>query len=91
MADDQLRLMINQAGRLMLNSLAVSVEHIRTCPRCERLFLVAFEASADQLEENAPAPLAATTDAWSPIPDVWSLIKEQLREFRQCAGWPKGA
>ena len=64
-------------------SLAMSVEHIRTCPRCERLFLVAYEASVDQSEENRPAVVAFT--------DVWLIIKEQLREFRQCADWPKGA
>lgn len=83
MADDRLKLVRNRIGRGMLKSLAVSVEHIRTCPRCERLFLVAYEASADQSEENRPA-LAAPTD-------VWLIIKEQLREFRQCESWPHGA
>ena len=83
MADDQLKQVRNRIGRGMLKSLAVSVEHIRTCPRCERLFLVAYEASADQSEENRPAVAAPT--------DVWIIIKEQLREFRQCADWPKGA
>ncbi len=55
MADDRLKQVRNRVGRGMLKSLAVSVEHIRTCPRCERLFLVAYEASADQSEENRPA------------------------------------
>src|SRR5271156_7204278 len=73
----------NQIGRWVLRQLAEASEHIRTCPRCERLFLVAYEASADQSEENRPAVAAST--------DVWLIIKEQLREFRQCADWPKGA
>ena len=83
MADDQLRRMRNLYGRLVLKRLAESAEHIRNCPRCERLFLIAYEASADQLKENPPALLVPT--------DVWLIIKEQVREFRQCAGWPKGA
>jgi hypothetical protein len=67
----------------MLKTLSISVEHIRTCPRCERLFLVAYEESADRLREDPPVIVVPT--------DVWLIIKEQLREFRQCVDWPKGA
>ncbi len=83
MAGDHLKRVRNMYGRGILKSLAVSLENIRTCPRCERLFLVAYEASADQSEDNLPAVAAST--------DVWLIIKEQLRDFRQCTDWPKGA
>lgn len=83
MADDHLKRLRNQYGRRLLRVLAESVEHICNCPRCERLFLVAYEASADRLREDPPVIVVPT--------DVWLIIKEQLREFRQCADWPKGA
>ena len=86
MADDALKQARNRYGRLALKALSESVEHIRNCPRCERLFLVAYEASADQLGESNPD--FPKLFIISPT-DVWLIIKELLHEFRQCAGWPK--
>jgi hypothetical protein len=85
MTDDVLKQARNRFGRSALKALADSADHIRTCPRCERLFLVAYEASADQLDRMNPnLPKAILV---SPT-DVWLIVKELLPEFRQCVDWP---
>jgi hypothetical protein len=87
MADERLKRHRDRLGRLALKGQAEAAEHIRICPRCERLFLVAYEASADRLGglyPNLPRALAI------PSTDVWLITKDLLREFRQCQGWPKG-
>ena len=85
MADDILNQARKRFGRFALKTLSESVEHIRACPRCERLFLVAYEASAEQLGGTNPdSPKMITVSST----DVWLITKELLHEFRQCAGWP---
>jgi hypothetical protein len=85
MADDVLKQARNRFGRSALKALSESADHIRTCPRCEKLFLGAYEASADQLDRiNPHLPKAMFV---SPT-DVWLIVRELLHEFRQCAGWP---
>lgn len=86
MAGDVLKQARNRFGRSALKTLAESVEHIRACPRCERLFLVAYEASAEQsggMDPDSPKMIMVSSR------DVWLIIKELLHEFRQCKGWPK--
>ena len=51
----------------------MSVEHIRACPRCERLFFVAYATHADQSEENRPALTAPT--------DVSLILKNSFATF----------
>jgi hypothetical protein len=85
MADDVLKQARYRYGRWALKTLSESAEHIRTCPRCERLFLVAYEASAEQLGGIDPdSPKMITISST----DVWLITKELLHEFRQCEGWP---
>jgi hypothetical protein len=86
MADDVLKEARKRYGRFALKTLAESVEHIRACPRCERLFLVAYEASEEQsggIDPDSPKMITVSST------DVWLITKELLHEFRQCAGWPK--
>jgi len=86
MADDVLKQARMRFGRSALKTLAESVEHIRACPRCERLFLVAYEASAEQrggIDPDSPKMITVSST------DVWLITKELLHDFRQCAGWPK--
>lgn len=85
MADDVLKQARKRYGRFALKTLAESVEHIRACPRCERLFLVAYEPTAE-LGGIDPDSLKMITVSST---DVWLIIKELLHGFRQCAGWPK--
>lgn len=73
-------------GRRALKTQAEVAEHIRTCARCERLFLVAYEASADQWEQDHPAP---SRHLWVHPSEVWLITRELLREFRECSNWPK--
>ena len=80
MADPINKEQIRMIGRQLLNAQAQAAEHIRSCSRCQRLFLVAFEAAAEQLDQ------AATIHS-----EVWLLTRELLREFRQCSDWPRGA
>ncbi len=86
MAGDVLKKARNRFGRAALNTLVESVNHIRTCPRCERLFLVAYEASAEQLGGIDPDSAKMITVSST---GVWLITKDLLHEFRQCAGWPK--
>lgn len=80
MADPINKEQIHMVGRQLLKIQAQAAEHIRGCSRCERLFLVAFEATAEQLDQ---APTLHS--------EVWLLTRELLREFRQCSDWPRGA
>ena len=85
MANDVLKQVRNRFGRSALKALSESVNHVRTCPRCERLFLVAFEAGADESDRiNPNLPKAMLL---SPA-YVWLIVKELLPEFRQCVDWP---
>jgi hypothetical protein len=69
-------------GRILLKAQVQAAEHIRDCPRCERLFLVAFEAADSEWIELNQVKTGAS--------DGWAIIKELLPEFRQCGGWPPG-
>jgi hypothetical protein len=85
MAEDVLKGARNRFGRQALKALSDSADHIRTCPRCERLFLIAYEANADQFGSIYPqlpkAMIVSSTE-------VWLIVKELLPEFRQCVDWP---
>jgi hypothetical protein len=77
MVDDGLKRVRDRYGRWALKAQAEAAEHIRTCPRCERLFLVAYEATVDQMKVMVfPSK-------------VWLITMELLPEFRQCSSWPK--
>ncbi|MGA6969996.1 MAG: hypothetical protein WBY93_00080 [Candidatus Binatus sp.] len=85
MAEDVLKGLRNRFGREAPQPLSESVNHVRTCSRCERLFLVAYEASADESDRiNPNLPKAMLLSAKY----VWLIVKELLPEFRQCVDWP---
>ena len=87
MADEKLKQVRDQVARLALKTQAEAAQHIYTCPRCERLFLIAYDAHADQFGEThgTPYPIVDMHPA-----DVWRLTRELLPEFRPCTNWPKG-
>jgi hypothetical protein len=90
MAKDRLKEARYVCGRETLNAQALVAAHIRTCSRCERLFLVAFEAHVEQWEK-ADGLIGGRPAVSIDPAEVWLITKELLPEFRQCTDWPQGA
>jgi len=78
-----------KSARWALNALAEAAQHIRTCNRCERIFLTAYDAYTERLAEGERAN-SEMQYAMHPS-DVWSMTKEILVDLRQCESWPKMA
>jgi predicted urease superfamily metal-dependent hydrolase len=90
MAEDRLKQARYVCGRETLKAQALAAQHILTCPRGQRLFLVAYEAHVEQWEKANPLIGGRPALGLNPA-EVWLITKELLREFRQCTDWPKGA
>jgi hypothetical protein len=90
MGEDRLRQARYVCGRETLKAQVLAAEHIRTCRRCERVFLIGFEAHVEQWEK-AKGLIGGRPVLNIDPAEVWVITKELLREFRECPDWPQGA
>ena len=59
-----------------------AAQHLETCPRCRRLFISAFETSA----EDEMSLLHSFGEG-----GTFELTAKIIRELRTCPEWPAGA
>ena len=90
MVEDRLKHARDVCGRELLKAQSQAAQHISTCPRCEKIFLIAHGSHIEQLDRVNPVSRAFPAIGLHPA-EVWLITKELLCEFRQCTDWPNGA
>lgn len=70
-----------------IDTMVATLQHIRDCERCNRLYATAVEASMEAKNEiddeiygkGKPRP------AWAPL---YKILEDCLRDLHQCENWP---